>query len=90
VLGKQKEVKTLSFILSNNETPWHVVGLSVMATQASALRFFLRSGLTMTEWVLCSSILDYHSDGCHLRYFIRYITSIKYIQLTVSRKKGLI
>ena len=27
------------FILGGNETPWHIVGLSVMATQASAITF---------------------------------------------------
>ena len=32
------------FILGNNETPWHVVGLSVMATQASAITFLSTPG----------------------------------------------
>ncbi len=37
-----KDVK--DFILGNNETPWHVVGLSVMATQASAITFLSTPG----------------------------------------------
>lgn len=32
------------FILGNNQTPWHVVGLSVMATQASAITFLSTPG----------------------------------------------
>jgi SSS family solute:Na+ symporter len=32
------------FILGNHETPWHVVGLSVMATQASAITFLSTPG----------------------------------------------
>jgi len=32
------------FILGNNETPWHTVGLSVMATQASAITFLSTPG----------------------------------------------
>ncbi|CAH0335676.1 hypothetical protein FVB9288_01328 [Flavobacterium sp. CECT 9288] len=32
------------FILGNNETPWYVVGLSVMATQASAITFLSTPG----------------------------------------------
>jgi len=34
------------FILGNNETPWWTVGLSVMATQASAITFYSRTGLS--------------------------------------------
>ncbi|HEY0046535.1 MAG TPA: sodium:solute symporter [Flavobacterium sp.] len=32
------------YILNNNETPWYVVGLSVMATQASAITFLSTPG----------------------------------------------
>ena len=32
------------FILGGNETPWHIVGLSVMATQASAITFLSTPG----------------------------------------------
>ncbi len=32
------------YILGNNETPWHIVGLSVMATQASAITFLSTPG----------------------------------------------
>ncbi|HRB73293.1 MAG TPA: sodium:solute symporter, partial [Flavobacterium sp.] len=32
------------FILGNNETPWWTVGLSVMATQASAITFLSTPG----------------------------------------------
>ncbi len=32
------------FILGNNETPWYTVGLSVMATQASAITFLSTPG----------------------------------------------
>ncbi len=32
------------YILGNNETPWHVIGLSVMATQASAITFLSTPG----------------------------------------------
>ena len=32
------------YILGNNETPWYVVGLSVMATQASAITFLSTPG----------------------------------------------
>lgn len=32
------------YILGNNETPWHTVGLSVMATQASAITFLSTPG----------------------------------------------
>ena len=32
------------YILGNNETPWHMVGLSVMATQASAITFLSTPG----------------------------------------------
>lgn len=32
------------FILGNNQTPWHIVGLSVMATQASAITFLSTPG----------------------------------------------
>jgi hypothetical protein len=59
-------------------TPWHVVGLSVMATQPVPLRFYLRQP-TMTEWALCNSILITHSDGCHLRYFYPIISQIQSI-----------
>jgi hypothetical protein len=37
--GRPKEVKRRGFHLGNNETPWYTVGLSVMATQASAITF---------------------------------------------------
>src|SRR3954467_12841076 len=32
------------YILGNNETPWYTVGLSVMATQASAITFLSTPG----------------------------------------------
>ncbi|WP_310595904.1 sodium:solute symporter [Flavobacterium sp.] len=32
------------YILGSNETPWHIVGLSVMATQASAITFLSTPG----------------------------------------------
>ena len=32
------------YILGNNETPWYMVGLSVMATQASAITFLSTPG----------------------------------------------
>ena len=32
------------YILGNHDTPWHVVGLSVMATQASAITFLSTPG----------------------------------------------
>lgn len=32
------------YILDNNETPWHTVGISVMATQASAITFLSTPG----------------------------------------------
>ncbi len=32
------------YILNNNETPWYIVGLSVMATQASAITFLSTPG----------------------------------------------
>ncbi len=32
------------YILGNNETPWHTVGISVMATQASAITFLSTPG----------------------------------------------
>jgi solute:Na+ symporter, SSS family len=32
------------YILANNETPWYIVGLSVMATQASAITFLSTPG----------------------------------------------
>lgn len=37
-----KNVK--DYILDNNETPWHTVGISVMATQASAITFLSTPG----------------------------------------------
>ncbi len=37
-----KNVK--DYILANNETPWHMVGISVMATQASAITFLSTPG----------------------------------------------
>lgn len=46
------------FILGGNETPWYTVGLSVMATQASAITFYqLQDKPTTMEWVLCSFTL---------------------------------
>ncbi|OCB76138.1 sodium:solute symporter [Flavobacterium crassostreae] len=42
---KTKGSKTVNdFILGNNETPWYTVGLSVMATQASAITFLSTPG----------------------------------------------
>jgi SSS family solute:Na+ symporter len=42
---KTRGSKTVEdFILGSNETPWHVVGLSVMATQASAITFLSTPG----------------------------------------------
>jgi hypothetical protein len=56
------------------------LGLSVMATQASAITFLSTPGKpTMTEWALCNSILITHSDGCHLRYFYPIISQIQSI-----------
>ncbi len=40
--GKSKNVE--EYILGNNETPWYTVGLSVMATQASAITFLSTPG----------------------------------------------
>ena len=40
--GAQKNVQ--DYILANNETPWYIVGLSVMATQASAITFLSTPG----------------------------------------------
>ena len=40
--GSTKNVE--DFILGNNETPWWTVGLSVMATQASAITFLSTPG----------------------------------------------
>lgn len=40
--GKAKNVE--EYILNNNETPWWTVGLSVMATQASAITFLSTPG----------------------------------------------
>lgn len=40
--GKAKNVE--DYILGNNETPWWTVGLSVMATQASAITFLSTPG----------------------------------------------
>jgi SSS family solute:Na+ symporter len=37
-----KNVK--EYILGNNETPWYMVGISVMATQASAITFLSTPG----------------------------------------------
>ena len=41
-----KNVK--DFILGSNETPWHVVGLSVMATQASAITFLINTRTSLS------------------------------------------
>ncbi|QGK73923.1 sodium:solute symporter [Flavobacterium sp. SLB02] len=42
---KTRGSKTVEdFILGNNETPWYTVGLSVMATQASAITFLSTPG----------------------------------------------
>jgi len=42
---KTKDSKNVEdYILGNNETPWYVVGLSVMATQASAITFLSTPG----------------------------------------------
>ena len=42
---KTKGIKNVEdFILGNNETPWYTVGLSVMATQASAITFLSTPG----------------------------------------------
>lgn len=40
--GRQENVE--DYILNNNETPWYIVGLSVMATQASAITFLSTPG----------------------------------------------
>jgi Na+/proline symporter len=50
------KVKCRRIYLGGNETPWYTVGLSVMATQASAITFLYQhlDKLIMTEWVLCS------------------------------------
>ena len=47
------------YLLDNNETPWFTVGVSVMATQASAITFYQHQDKPiMTEWDLYNSILD--------------------------------
>ena len=48
------------YIKGGNDTKWWTIGLSVMATQASAITFYLHQvRLSMTEWVLCNSTLVY-------------------------------
>ena len=43
---KSKNVKTIDgYILSDRSLPWYTVGLSVMATQASAITFLSAPGL---------------------------------------------
>src|SRR5690606_4281161 len=37
------------FILGNNETPWYTVGISVMATQASAITFLSTPGQAFND-----------------------------------------
>jgi SSS family transporter len=37
------------YILGNNETPWHTVGISVMATQASAITFLSTPGQAFND-----------------------------------------
>lgn len=47
------------YILANQQTNWWTVGLSVMATQASAITFYLLPDrLTTMEWDSFNSILD--------------------------------
>ena len=42
-----KDVK--DYILGNNETPWYTVGISVMATQASAITFLSTPGQAFND-----------------------------------------
>ena len=37
------------YILGNNETPWYTVGISVMATQASAITFLSTPGQAFND-----------------------------------------
>ena len=47
---KSKNVKTIDgYILSDRSLPWYTVGLSVMATQASAITFLSAPGLAYTS-----------------------------------------
>jgi len=36
------------YLLDNNETPWFTVGVSVMATQASAITFFINAWASLS------------------------------------------
>jgi len=45
--GKSKNVN--DYILGNNETPWYTVGISVMATQASAITFLSTPGQAFND-----------------------------------------
>src|SRR5690606_14959093 len=44
VLKSRGSKNVQEYILAGNETPWYVVGLSVMATQASAITFLSTPG----------------------------------------------
>lgn len=72
------------FILGNNETPWYTVGLSVMATQASAITFLSTPGqayhdgmgfvqfyfgLPIAMIVICSTFIPlYHKSKVFTAY----------------------
>ena len=48
------------YIKGGKDTKWWTIGLSVMATQASAITFLsLQVRLSMMKWALFSSILDF-------------------------------
>jgi SSS family solute:Na+ symporter len=49
-----------SYLLANREMPWYNVGLSVMATQASAITFLSAPGQGFTVHALFSFISDCH------------------------------
>ncbi|WPO78125.1 sodium:solute symporter family transporter [Flavobacterium sp. KACC 22761] len=72
------------FILGNNETPWYTVGLSVMATQASAITFLSTPGqayhdgmgfvqfyfgLPIAMIVICATFIPlYHKNKVYTAY----------------------
>lgn len=43
-LKARRSSSVKEYILGNNQTPWHIIGISVMATQASAITFLSTPG----------------------------------------------
>ena len=71
------------YILGNNETPWYMVGLSVMATQASAITFLSTPGQAYHDGM--GFVQFYFGLPIDLRDFYSYLSPTKsFYRLRIS------